>query len=369
MRMHATENDTAWLATDSLVQAAVAEHRIPGAVVAYVSPEGATMRAYGYRQLVPDSLPMRSDAQFDLASLSKSVATSMAVLRLVEDGRVQLTDTLLSPHIRVQDYLTHTSGLPAYVSPQRLRSMDMTILQYIQHCADKVNPTDEKVFRYSCLNYVALQYIVERVTQMPLNRYVEDSIFLPLGMMSSCYYPLVAQTQTQAQIQAQSQRVIVPTEVGVSPYIDSLGVMRYVVHDPLAREANGGVSGNAGVFSTAADLVLLTQWMLGLREVQDSVLTLMQRHALWLTIPEGYEPFGRTLGWDRSSDYAGCKGHYAGEQAICHTGYTGTSIVIDPERRCALILLTNRVHPEDKGGVAGLRKAVADVFFTIEAGK
>lgn len=371
---------------DSLLTAWIAEGNVPGAVVAWVTPEQVLMKAYGNRQWLPDTLPMTLDTQFDLASLSKVTSTGMCVFRLIEEGRVRLNDSIqtylpdyahfvsetgqVARAITIADLMTHTSGLPAYASWITLTDSAGPIAdcenqtdaiarrkqQLRSHIATSMlNPPGE-VCRYSCLNFITLQYVVETVTGLPLNEYAEHAVFSPLGMTHTTYYPIGTE-QAVAPI-------VAPTEYGVSPYLTANGSWHPIVHDPLAREMNGGVSGNAGVFSTASDLVLMVQWMLGITEANDAILRQVQQHALWYVVPDECQAFGRAYAWDCCSNYAGCKGDSTSLSAICHTGYTGTSIVVDPEKKAALILLTNRVHPSDGGAVSALRRQLADMFFS-----
>lgn len=378
---------------DSLVNAAVAESRIPGAVVCVVDADHvAFLRAYGYRQVYPDTLPMTEDTQFDLASLSKIVGTGMSLMSLVDKGLVQLTDTFNG--VTLVDYLTHTSGLPAYTTwssvlrnlPDSLRRVaessqeaslavrKQALYDYIAQVKRKSAPGTDCV--YSCLNFISLQYVIERTTGMSLAEYAKKSVFRPLGMKHTTYYPLSpsALNRHQSGTAPCRQLVVAPTE-RIAPYDASASPQpllmasgaydapcyQAIVHDPLAREMNGGVSGNAGVFSTASDLARLAIWVLNPDTYRGPFSAETLR--LMMTVPAGYEAFGRALAWDQSSDYAGCKGSCASPSAVCHTGYTGTSIVVDPEKRLALIVLTNRAHPSDGGGVSALRRKLADLLF------
>jgi CubicO group peptidase (beta-lactamase class C family) len=137
-------------------------------------------------------------------------------------------------------------------------------------------------------------------------------------------------------------------------------VLKGVVHDPLARVMNGGISGNAGLFSNANDLGILVAALMNGGEINGKRILSPLTVELMTTLPESLKKFGRTPGWDMSSAYSGCKGDLFSSSTYCHTGYTGTSIVIDPENDVAVILLTNRVHPIDKGSVAKLRASVAN---------
>jgi len=344
---------------DSLINDAVQKSNIPGAVLCVVEDDHvAYMKAYGYRQVFPDTLPMTVDVQFDLASLSKIVGTGFSMMKLIDEGLVNLDAPIRTylpeyqTEATIRDYMTHTSGMPAYATYTVLLTghdsagVDERKQLLYDHMAtlNRLNvPASEDTaaceFRYSCLNFISLQHVIEHVSGKPLNEFARESVFLPLGMTHTTYYPLGTPHDC----------VVAPTERIAGGDVCYEGI----VHDPLAREMMSGVSGNAGVFSTAEDLSKLAIWMLGHTD---------ELHRM-MSIPEGYEKFGRALSWDVCSDYAGCKGSKASASAVCHTGYTGTAMVVDPEKRKAYILLTNRAHPSDGGAVGGLRRAIADVVF------
>ena len=381
---------------DSLVEASIESGGTPGAVLCISDDAGIYMNSYGYMSVFGTIEVMNNDVVFDLASLSKPVGVGLSVLRLVEEGRLSLSDTVsrylkgFEGNITVTDLLTHTSGLPAYAQWKQVSGSDVPLMlcnaddfaarkdllrEYLCHCPRLSPPSSE--FRYSCLNFITLQYVVEIVTGMRLDEYASRYVFAPLGMHHTCYMPVCSSSKVHSsKCKTVSLKRIAPTEAQPSELFprfyrrqmknsihnDSL-CFRGVVHDPLAREMNGGVSGNAGVFSTVNDLLLLGEWMIGKRIVKDPVMTSVQQHALFFIVPAGYESFGRTYGWDCTSDYSSCKGGFAPREAVCHTGYTGTSMVVDPVNHRLIILLTNRVHPYDGGGVIGLRKRIADVVY------
>lgn len=380
---------------DSLILAAVKDSKIPGAVICVVEGDHvAYLQAYGHRQVYPDTLPMTKDTQFDLASLSKCVGTGMAMMTLIEKGLVGLNDPVskylsgYQPYVykdgrvdreqRIVDFLTHTSGLPAYASytellkdepKATLERRKQLLLEYMGTCKRQAPAGTE--FCYSCLNFITMQYVIEQVTGKKLDRYANEAVFRTLGMSHTTYYPLGSRPKNGV-IVAPTEKIALSAEAPVPSilYLNKAAThwgnqdicYEAIVHDPLAREINAGVSGNATVFSTAADLAKMAVWMLNPDKfngpMQAATLHLM------LTIPEGYEKFGRVLAWDCSSDYAGCKGSKTSDAVVCHTGYTGTSMVVDTEKKVAVILLTNRAHPNDKGGVGALRRAVADAIFT-----
>ena len=367
---------------DSAVTVAVERGDVPGAVLCVSTPEGSYAKAYGYRGVFGRREPMTedmiSDGLFDLASLSKPVGIGLAVLRLAEEGRLDLRAKVSSyqpeyeGEATITDLLTHTSGLPAYAQWKAVANSDIPNMlcddaerlyrrsameDYVCHCPRLAEPGTE--YRYSCLNFITLQYIVEQVTCMPLDEYTECYVFKPLGMTHTGYRGLYERCSLRPGR-------LIPTEavpltavsgiVGDDLFMQHDSVcLQGVVHDPLAREMNSGVSGNAGVFSTAADLCMLGEWMTGRRVVEDTVMTAVQRRALFFEVPKGYEAFGRTLAWGIWDDKS--------SPIICHTGYTGTYMMVDKAGGIVLILLTNRVHPHDGGAVAQLRQEVAEIMY------
>ena len=377
---------------DSIVNAAVAVQDIPGAVLCIVEGDQVIYeKAYGYRQVYPTPEPMTTNTIFDLASLSKVVGTGMTAMSLVEEGLLDL-DATVSTYLpeyegdaTIRDLMTHVSGLPAYAQwksllgefksskVQEFKGGDMTqrqteseeknlrtfeplnlsnpaiLRRHVCHCPRLSEPRTE--FRYSCLNFITLQYVMETITGKPLNQLAEERVFAPLGMTHTAYSPLLEDGHWTME----NDPDIAPTEL--QP--DST-CLRGIVHDPLARIMNCGVSGNAGVFSSADDLARLAIWMLAGEKKGIRAPFSRQTLELMVTIPEGYEAFGRALAWDVDSDYSGCKGDYASPQVVCHTGYTGTQMVVDLEKNIAIILLTHRVHPYDDGAVGPTRRAVAD---------
>jgi serine-type D-Ala-D-Ala carboxypeptidase len=349
---------------DEIIGAAVAGKDFPGAVIV-VAHKGKVVfrKAYGESQLVPDKRPMAVDMIFDLASVTKPVATATSVLILVEQGKIRLWDKvtkyvpefstwygekgIAGEEARLWHLLTHTSGLPPYTdakeAAKKLGDPCATAdLARLIAEIPKESPVGAK-FVYSCLNYITLAHIVQKVTGKTIAEFAEEMIFKPLGMKRTFYRP------------PESLRsVCVPTEVvnGVP--------LRGVVHDPLAR-LQGGVSGNAGLFSTADDLAVFAQMLLNNGEWKGerllSPLTVERMTEIYPKVGAS----GRGLGWDLDSDYATVRGDLFGPASYGHSGYTGTSIWIDPETQTSVVFLTNRVHPDDKGDIIAMRSKVANV--------
>lgn len=364
---------------DALIDSAVAEHVVPGAVLCVVKGGKVVYeKAYGMRQVVPEEEAMTVETVFDLASLSKVVGTGMTAMSLVEEGLLDL-DAPVNRYLpeyegdaTIRHLMTHVSGLPAYATwsvlikdepdatPERRKAI---LRDYVCHCRRLSAPGEE--CRYSCLNFITLQYVMEAITGRRLDVLAAERVFAPLGMVHTGYhecpaggYEAPCGLLRDVEKGSESyEKLIAPTELQADG-----ACLRGVVHDPLAREMNNGVSGNAGVFASAGDLALLAEWMLNVLHDRKTVKGPFGKQTLELmmTIPAGYEAFGRALAWDVCSDYSACRGSLTSAGTVCHTGYTGTSMVVDAENDVAIILLTNRVHPHDVGGVNTLRRQVAD---------
>lgn len=349
---------------DSAINQSIAKGEIPGAVLAVVKDKKlAYLKAYGNKQVYPDTVPMTTNTVFDLASVSKSVSTAISTMILLEQGKLRLRDNVSlyipdfkpwtdsisgrTKNIKIVDLLTHTSGLPSYAPVAKLKEEYSTpnpdgLITYISDVERRSEPGT--VFNYSCLNFITLQRIIKNISGMNLRNFAQQNIFKPLKMKHTDYNPTGETLEWTA-----------PT----AKQVDGT-VLKGKVHDPLANIMNGGISGNAGVFSNAEDLAILVAMLLNNGEINKTrILSPLTVRAMY-SIPYGYEKFGRSLGWDVSSGYAS-DGDIFDTTAYGHTGYTGTSITIDPETNTAVILLTNRVHPEDKGAVGRLREIVANI--------
>lgn len=351
-KVHLSEDKLA--KADSAILDAISRKEIPGAVLGIVRHGCmAYKKAYGCRQVYPTIEPMTTETIFDMASCSKSMSTAISVMQLCENGMLRLTDPVANyipdfcnwkdgegntATIRIQHLLTHTSGLPAYASVESLKKKygapnPEGLMEHICQVKRQFKPGTD--FQYSCLNYIVLQNIIQKCTGQSLRDYAREHIFLPLGMQHTFYLPIGEDHSRWTDLIAPTTRQ------------DDGSVLRGQVHDPLARIMNGGISGNAGVFSTVDDIALLCatlqnggRWK-GTRILSEQTVLTMR------TVPEWAKEFGRTYGWDVSSPYASCNGELLSSETYGHTGYTGTSIVIDPVNDISIILLVNAVHPID----------------------
>ncbi len=351
---------------DNVINRAVAKQDIPGAVLLVTrNNKIAYHKAYGYRQLVPEEIKMEPGTFFDLASITKPIATATSAMILVEHGQLRLLDkvsdffpgfkswlddsTGRSKPIRIIHLMTHTSGLPPYAPVKELKEKygspnpDL-LLTYIS--TTKRHHAPGTYFKYSCLNFITLQRIIEKISGQSLKDFAEQNIFKPLQMANTVIKP----DDDYAQHCAATE--LLPDD----------GLLTGVVHDPLARIMMGCVSGNAGLFSDAKDLAIFAAMMLNNGRWNGHQILSPATVKKMTTVPAGYEEFGRALGWDVSSAYSSNQGDLFSEKTFGHTGYTGTSLIIDPATKTSVIFLTNRVHPDDKGSVVRLRSLVANVI-------
>ena len=349
---------------DAIVEEAVSRKDFPGAVL-LVGRNGKTVyrRAFGESQWVPEHAAIEAGMIFDLASLTKPVATATSIIILVEQGRLSLDEKVKSyvpgfsayvdgegragEDARIWHLLTHTSGLPPYADAAEVEKHfggPCTTEQLTGYIAalKKTDPPGQ-AFHYSCLGYITLAHILSKVTGRTLAQFSREHIFLPLGMRDTFFVP-----------EEGCLARCVPTQV-----VDGRP-LRGIVHDPLAR-LQGGISGNAGLFSTADDLAVFARMMLGGgRYGKVRILSPLAAARLTSVWPKAAFA-GRGLGWDVASAYSSNRGDLFGPRSYGHSGYTGTSIWIDPETRVFVIFLTNSVHPDDKGSVLALRSRVANV--------
>ena len=305
---------------------------------------------------------MTLDTIFDLASLTKVVATTTVVMRLVEDGRIRLTDKVGTyvpgfdrygkDAITIRHLLTHMSGLrPDLDLDVPFEGVDEAIRRIVEE-VPTARPGER--FVYSDLNFVLLGYIVQQVSGEPLDVYSQTRIFEPLGMHDTRFLP-PASSQGRIAPTERCQRLSWPCSGPDAP------MLRGVVHDPTARRM-GGVAGHAGLFSTAEDLSVFVRMLLrggtwhGTRILSPLTVAKMARAAA--TDSGGAQ---RGLGWDIDSAYSSNRGELLPVGSFGHTGFTGTSIWADPATGVWVIFLSNRVHPDGHGDVTPLRARVATI--------
>jgi len=336
---------------DEVVGQAVEEGITPGAVLV-VGHRGQIVhrKAYGSRSLKPAKEPMTLDTIFDCASLTKVLATAPAVMQLVEQGKLRLTDRLTKhlpdfaagkSNIRIRDLLTHYSGLRPDVDLKPEWSGYETGIEKA-YAEVPIAPLGSR-FIYSDINYLLLAEVVRKLTDTPINDYAAEHIFEPLAMNDTSFKPT-----------EQIKPRIAPTE-----QLPSGEILHGIVHDPTTRFM-GGIAGHAGVFSTADDLARFARMMLNQGRLGKAKI-LSPLSVIKMTTPQSPrgKPALRGFGWDLDSPYSSVRGDLLPIGSYGHTGYTGTSIWIDPATETFVILLTNRVHPKVATSVVSLRSQLA----------
>jgi uncharacterized protein YbbC (DUF1343 family) len=355
---------------DDLVEEAIRENRLPGAVILVGQNERILYRkAFGHRTVVPDLEPMTIDTVFDLASLTKVVATTTSVMQLVEAGRISLEDpvTRYIPQfkrhgksgITVRHLLTHMSGLRPGINPaRRWRGYRAAIDQIVDDVP--VTPPGERIV-YSDLNFILLGEIVRRVSGMSLDQFAHEHLFKPLGMHDTMYHPGV-------KIRSR----IAPTDrcrKSARPCGGPNGTMlRGLVHDPSARRM-GGAPGHAGLFSTADDLAIFCRMLLGggvFGQTQIlSAATIVTMISPSTPLNKGYI---RGLGWSLDTTCDDGKGKRS-TLPIDHSGYTGTKLWLHPGSGLYIVFLSSRLHPDGKGDVFDLRELIITIALSVAAGQ
>lgn len=332
---------------DQAVEQAITDGKLPGAVL-WLEHEGTVFKnAYGQRSIVPEREAMTLDTVFDAASLTKVVATTPCMLKLIEDGKLGLEDKVIrhlpelsgdpnKAHITIRHLLTHTSGLNAGIRRGYLWEGYENGLALA--CGEQSVGHAGRTYRYSDINFILLGEIVRRVSGLPLDVYAQRTIFAPLGMQDTSFRPGDAQRPR-----------IAPTTV-----MPDASVLRGTVHDPTSR-AMGGVAGHAGLFTTAHDLARYCRMLLNLGELDGTRVLARESVELMTSVQSPRNIFARRgLGFDIDSPYAGPRGTVFPVGSYGHTGWTGTSLWIDPFSRTFILLLSNRNHPAG-GNVLALR--------------
>lgn len=350
-------------AVDAAVAAAITRNDCPGAVVLVVHQDRVVFRkAYGRRAVRPDAEAMTADTVFDLASLTKPIATGTSVMRLIEAGRLRLDDPVAKhwpafgangkPDVTIAHLLLHTSGLTA----------DNALADYLDGrekameriAALKLEAPPGTRFRYSDVGFIVLGELVEKLGGLPVDRYAKTHVFDPLKMTDTAYRPA-----------GDLVKRVAPTGLR-----DKLTI-RGTVHDPRAYKM-GGVAGHAGLFGSADDLGRYARMLLRGGEL-DGARVLGADTVKLFTAPrdvppapakskEDPPPQKRSYGWDVDTSYSSPRGDvFRKGEGFGHTGFTGTSLWVEPKSNAAVVILTNRVHPDDKGNVTRLRREVADI--------
>ncbi len=338
-------NDPRFEAIDGAVAEALAEGKLPGCVVAVGRHDTILWKkAYGARAVLPERLPMTLDTVFDVASLTKPIATAASIMILAERGALSIDDPVAKylpefaragkGNITLRHLLTHTAGLPADTLMQDYTLGRDEAVRRLTALTPKAAPGVQ--FVYSDVGFILLEEVLRRVSGQELAVFSRDAIFAPLSMRETGFFPSDALKKRAA-----------PTELRDGAWIQG------TVHDPRANLL-GGAAGHAGLFSTADDLVKFSQAILN-----DGKGVFGARTNNAYTAPHDVPGGIRALGWDVQSAFSANRGDALSRRAFGHGGYTGTALWIDPEKDLFLVFLSNRVHPDGKGAVNPLVGKIA----------
>jgi CubicO group peptidase (beta-lactamase class C family) len=352
---HARDVDMHHLqSVDALIEDAIADKKLPGAVLLVGKGDAIVYRkAYGNRAVEPSIEPMTEDTIFDLASMSKSVGTATSVMILVERGKIDVHAPVAKylpafgskgkDKVTVEQLLLHRGGLVADNNLKDYTDDPAESMAKILDLPLKYEPGTD--FIYSDMCYATLGELVRVVSGKPLNVFAQEEIFTPLGMKDTTYLPPKSWTSR-----------IAPTEKSGGTFL------RGTVHDPRAQKL-GGFAGHAGVFSTADDVSRYCRMLLHKGQL-DGKRILKAATVEEMTTSRCMEGGKncRTYGFDVNTGYSSCRGErFAVGTTFGHTGFTGTMFWVDPPNDCYFVLLANSVHPNGKGSMRALRKAVATV--------
>ena len=339
---------------DAIVAEGISEKKMPGCVVS-VGRRGqiAWLKAYGNKQVEPAVVPMTLDTVFDMASITKPVATATSIILLIERGKLSLLDKVATyipdfavngkHDITIRELLIHQSGLIADNAIGDYQNGPVVAMQKIYELKLQ-NPIGTK-FVYSDVNFILLGDLVKRVSGRSVHEFSQQEIFKPLGMRETGYLP-------SQELKARSA----PTQKRDGQWIQG------EVHDPRAFKLEG-VAGHAGLFSTADDMAIYATMMLGDGSIGETQILTPETVKL-MTQGNQVSSGIRGLGWDKQTSFSVNKGERLTEAAYGHGGFTGTVLWIDPEQDLFFIFLSNRVHPDGKGSVNQLAGKLA----TIAAG-
>jgi uncharacterized protein YbbC (DUF1343 family)/CubicO group peptidase (beta-lactamase class C family) len=353
---HVSAQAPDFAAVDHAAREAVQSGEIPGAVVLVGRGDDVLLlRAYGWRRLTPTPAPMALNTIFDIASLTKPLGTTLAVMSLVDRGAVKLDAPLgrylaefrkpAFAEVTIHRLLTHSAGLQAIPPRGSVKQAAVETARAFARLSFDYSPGSGT--QYSDVGFILLGEVVRRVSGQPLDRYLERTVFQPLGLRDTMFKP-----------DPKLRDRIAPTEWANGRML--LGE----VHDPRARQL-GGVAGHAGMFSTAADLGRICRMLVAGGALNGTrVLKAATVQSMWTRSEDGSG--SRALGWDISSVFARSMLPFFPPESPTHTGFTGTSVMIDPRTGTYLVLLTNRVHPNG-GGAAKIRELRVRVAAAVGA--
>jgi uncharacterized protein YbbC (DUF1343 family) len=329
---------------DELVAVAIAEGKLPGCVVTFGRHDRVLFqKAYGLREVEPERVLMTEDTLFDLASLTKPIATATSLMVLVDRGKLRLDDPAAryvpefarhnKANITLRHLLTHVSGLPAETTMDDYRHGRAEALRRISALQPRWPPGAK--FIYSDIGYIVLGEVIARVSGKDLSKFAQHYLFSPLGMTDTVFVP-------SAELRLRAA----PTEMREGSWIVG------EVHDPRAFRL-GGVAGNAGLFSTAKDVTRYAQVILG-EGALNGVRILSKASTRAMLAPHDVPGGIRAPGWDVQTSFSINRGETLSRHAVGHGGFTGTVLWIDPDLDLFVLFLSNRVHPEGKGAINAL---------------
>ncbi|MFU7558267.1 serine hydrolase domain-containing protein [Roseiconus sp. JC912] len=337
---------------ETLVREAIAKGDLPGAVVCCAGTEQVYYQAtFGNRWLTPTKVPMSAETIFDLASITKSVATATSVALLYQDKKIDPNAPVCQympefngngkQKITIQQCLLHTSGLtPDNALADYLEGPDIA-WQKICNLGLRSKPGEK--FAYSDVGFIVLGQLIKRVSGVEVDRFAAKAIFEPLSMQDTMFNPPEALRSR-----------IAPTENEGDEWICAR------VHDPRSFKM-GGVAGHAGLFSSAGDLVKFGRDMLAASKGQSKIFD--QATFDWMItphpVPEQLPRGTRAMGWDHQSPYSRNRGESFSKRAFGHGGFTGTVLWIDPVKELVFVFLSSRLYPDGKGSVNTLAGQIA----------
>ena len=338
-------------AIEAVIAEGISEKKMPGCVVCFGRRgQIAWLKAYGNKQVEPAVVPMTTDTVFDMASLTKPVATATSIMLLIERGKLSLSDkvsTLIpefavneKQEITIRDLLIHQSGLIADNAMADYQDGPAVAMQKI-YALNLQNSVRTK-FVYSDVNFILLGDLVKRVSGRSVDEFSQQEIFEPLEMHETRYLP-------NAELKARSA----PTQKRDGNWIQG------EVHDPRAFKL-GGIAGHAGLFSTAEDMAIYASMMLDSGRIGETQI-LKPETVVLMTQGNRVRSGIRGLGWDKQTSFSINKGEALTESAFGHGGFTGTVLWIDPELDIFFLFLSNRVHPDGKGSVNQLAGKLATI--------
>lgn len=348
-------DDDAYKKINPLVKAAIEQGDLPGAVICFADSKSIRyLETFGDRWVEPQRQPMSADTVFDLASITKPVATATSIAMLHQQGKIKFDEPVSSylpeftgkgkESITIKQCLLHTSGL----TPDNALSdyKDGEKLAWERICNLPLRSEPGTNFSYSDVGFIVLGKVIQRVSGNPLDRFAKETLFEPMGMSETTFNP-----------PEELKRRAAPTEKQNGEWLCG------TVHDPRAARLNG-VAGHAGLFSTANDLVRFGQEILAASKNDSSVIndatfkTMTTAHE----VPRDGKTLGtRTLGWDHQSPYSSNRGTELSGSAFGHGGFTGTVLWIDPEKDLVFVFLSSRLHPDGKGTVNKLAGKIASL--------